>query len=380
MSRRIPSLTSFRALAAGLVLLCHVIRLDGLSGPACILKYGWAGVNLFFTLSGFLFTYLYLDSFTQGVQSLKEYLLKRIFRIYPLYAFLIAVTTLTTFKYGWDDILAHLTMTHAMFGRFRFSINPPAWTLSVEEAFYVMVPPLLMVLGLLPRKFGVSSAAGRLLMQIGVLLVVFWVFRFFCVQLIDWKQQYAGWVDTDLWTMTLFGRFSDFGFGVLAAILILRFPDSELFRTRWGASSLLFLGFMVFSAVSYWIESHGGVDRAGADPYFSHVVAMYGLSASLMILGLTGPSILQVVFDHPIAVYLGKISFALYLCQYLEVGPVYRVSLSLMEGCRAIFRWEWPAAVAAYIASNAVAALLYHAVESPCQKWLTRKFIGKTLE
>jgi len=380
MSRRIPSLTSFRALAAGIVLICHVIQFDLLSGPACILKYGWAGVNLFFTLSGFLFTFLYLDAFTQGVQSLKEYFLKRFFRIYPLYVFLIAVTVLTTLKYRWDDILAHLTMTHAVFGRFRFSINPPAWTLSVEESFYVLVPPLLMVLGLLPTRLGIDSRGKRVLVQCGILFVIFWVFGMFCAALVSWKHQYAGWMDTDLWTMTLFGRFSDFAFGAAAGIVALRYPDASLIRTRSGATLLLALGFAVFCAASYWIESHGGVNNAGANPYFSMVVPTYGLSAALMILGLMGPSLLKSVFDHPIAVYLGKISFALYLCQYLEVGPVYRVSISIMDGCRAIFRWEWLAVVATYIASNAVAALLYHAVESPCQKWLSRKFIGKTPE
>jgi len=82
-SIQVPALTGFRALAAAMVLFGHMGARWG-ERHAWPLKYGWTGVSLFFALSGFLFTILYFDAFVAGAVSLRDYFLKRAFRVLPL--------------------------------------------------------------------------------------------------------------------------------------------------------------------------------------------------------------------------------------------------------------------------------------------------------
>ena len=76
--RRFPALDGLRAIAAVLVVFFHYGGPDWLQG--------WAGVQMFFVLSGFLITTLMLrEERGTGRVSLSEFYLRRAFRILPVY-------------------------------------------------------------------------------------------------------------------------------------------------------------------------------------------------------------------------------------------------------------------------------------------------------
>lgn len=83
--KEIYSLTGLRFVAAFYVFLFHIqIRWPLSSYPFVkkILDQGAIGMSLFFMLSGFVLAYRYAD----GRSSLKNYLINRFARIYPIYA------------------------------------------------------------------------------------------------------------------------------------------------------------------------------------------------------------------------------------------------------------------------------------------------------
>lgn len=118
-------------------------------------KFGWTGVDLFFVLSGFLIaSQLFTQVNTQKVLSLKNFFIKRFFRILP--AFWVTVAIYFCFsgfheREGLPSIWRFLTFTQNLgldiktYGTFSH-----AWSLCVEEHFYLVLPFLLV--GLLNLK------------------------------------------------------------------------------------------------------------------------------------------------------------------------------------------------------------------------------------
>ena len=87
--RRFPALDGLRAIAAVLVVFFHYGGPDWLQG--------WAGVQMFFVLSGFLITTLMLrEERGTGRISLKEFYLRRSFRILPTCTTSLGSRTLVT--------------------------------------------------------------------------------------------------------------------------------------------------------------------------------------------------------------------------------------------------------------------------------------------
>ena len=78
-SLHIPSLTGIRAIAAGIVFLGHMIHFHK-EDTYPIMHYGWIGVNIFFALSGYLFTHLYADTLLHGTFSWTDYLKRRLLK------------------------------------------------------------------------------------------------------------------------------------------------------------------------------------------------------------------------------------------------------------------------------------------------------------
>jgi peptidoglycan/LPS O-acetylase OafA/YrhL len=151
---RIPSLDGLRAVAIGLVLFAHLGGTRGfpLTGDTTeFFKTGILGVHIFFVLSGFLITGLLLTEIERmGTVSLAAFYLRRTFRIFPAYFTYLGVVALTV-AVGWTtlrpgDLLYAITFTEN-YHPDRAWLLGHAWSLSVEEQFYVMWPFLLRGLG-----------------------------------------------------------------------------------------------------------------------------------------------------------------------------------------------------------------------------------------
>lgn len=106
------------------------------------------GVTLFFVLSGFIITYKY---FVNRQVSLSRYFWNRFTKIYPVFFALTVLTILVRGIYlnEWGEnkvltLLLNFLLLKGYFSDFLFSGIAQAWTLTVEETFYLAAPLLAM--------------------------------------------------------------------------------------------------------------------------------------------------------------------------------------------------------------------------------------------
>lgn len=143
---RKPGLDLLRAIAIVWVMLFHSYLIGGLApGFEWLSRYGWMGVDLFFVLSGFLIGSQLLAPMAKGESpSWRSFYLKRGFRILPAFAVVLALYLavpwlresagmepwwkFATFSVNlWIDYPAKAAFSHA-------------WSLCVEEHFYLLFP------------------------------------------------------------------------------------------------------------------------------------------------------------------------------------------------------------------------------------------------
>jgi peptidoglycan/LPS O-acetylase OafA/YrhL len=181
------SLDGLRALSILGVLWTHVWYVSGLEyynrlQHYPVLKMGAFGVDVFFGISGFLITTLLLrERSKNGTISLRDFYLRRSLRIWPLYYATLGIYVLLVIflqrGMGRDRVFFHflpgyLTFTYTWFAGWAASgaVFNFAWSLSVEEQFYVVWALVLRILrGLLPTFVMILMIFLRLSVHFNVL-------------------------------------------------------------------------------------------------------------------------------------------------------------------------------------------------------------------
>lgn len=144
---RLPGLDLLRAIAIVWVMLFHSFIVGGL-GPdfAWLSRYGWAGVDIFFVLSGFLIGTQVLRPLQHGeALSFGAFYGRRAWRILPAFAVVLAL-------YVWFPTLREVPGLQPWWQFATFTLNlltdtrnqafSHAWSLCVEEHFYLVFPLL----------------------------------------------------------------------------------------------------------------------------------------------------------------------------------------------------------------------------------------------
>ena len=126
-------------------------------------EYTWFGVDLFFCLSAYLITKILVTEYQRnGSFNFRNFYMRRILRIWPLYFFYIALASLIVIlSEGWSvNLLKHIaalatfTFNLAYFGLLPFPllIFIHLWSISYEEQFYAIIPWFLRKLLALEEK------------------------------------------------------------------------------------------------------------------------------------------------------------------------------------------------------------------------------------
>ncbi|MFN7733570.1 MAG: acyltransferase family protein [Pirellula sp.] len=108
---------------------------------------GWVGVDLFFVISGFLVSSLLFKEYRKrGRVDIRRFLIRRGFKIYPAFYLFLAVMMLfymfSNEKMGRSRILVDIFFVQNYF----FGLIPHAWSLAVEEHFYLALSVLIALL------------------------------------------------------------------------------------------------------------------------------------------------------------------------------------------------------------------------------------------
>jgi peptidoglycan/LPS O-acetylase OafA/YrhL len=151
---QIPFLDGLRSIAVLLVLSAHLTgRFIDVYGPNFYSRLpfvanGAVGVDLFFVLSGFFIgSQLWKELRDRGTINVGRFVLRRGFRIWPLYFFMyLCVLTFeltlghgaAAKEYGWSDLI-FITNFHSR------GLVMGSWSLCTEEQFYIVAPLALFL-------------------------------------------------------------------------------------------------------------------------------------------------------------------------------------------------------------------------------------------
>lgn len=142
-------LNGIRAIAALIVVFSHVgqalaaYELPEMQG----LDMASYGVTIFFTLSGFLITFLLLSEKKKfGTVSIKKFYIRRILRIWPLYYLYLLISVISLYYFDKHLLNGNLIFFILMMANVpyilseRFPVIVHFWSLGVEEQFYLFWP------------------------------------------------------------------------------------------------------------------------------------------------------------------------------------------------------------------------------------------------
>jgi len=144
--RRLPSLDGLRGVAVLLVLLSHASKHFPVIHPALNFRgAGKSGVLLFFLLSAYLLDRQIALAMRDGEKNYwGNYFLRRVLRVYPLFAvallfhLLLTHLGIPTVIESWRDVAAHLALLE---GKGVF------WSIPVEMTYYLVSPVIMIVCG-----------------------------------------------------------------------------------------------------------------------------------------------------------------------------------------------------------------------------------------
>jgi peptidoglycan/LPS O-acetylase OafA/YrhL len=357
LTSRQPGLDLLRAAAIGWVMLYHLASY-GVSFPA-VVRYGWMGVDLFFVLSGYLIGWQLLKPYTCGQpprwgQWWAHFMLRRALRVLPAYCTVLAVYFAvpgTRESEAIAPLWQFLTFTTNLFpDYFHHHAFSHAWSLCVEEHFYVVLPAAVWLLARRPSSGAVVLAAVTVLVAGMVLRGWLWQH-----EVVPYLQVRSGERNVILrYVEVIYNPTYTRLDGLLAGVMLAAVKG---FRPRWW-SRLMEWGWVLLAAgvagigVAMWIEPVSGV---GA------IVVFPLLSASLacVLLAAVSPRTWIGRYRVPGARRLAALSFSLYLTH----KQVYHW---VQDSFGAVLEQSDLLAFAAYNgAALAVAALLYVCVERP---------------
>jgi peptidoglycan/LPS O-acetylase OafA/YrhL len=150
-AQRVPSLDGLRTYSVAFVIFDHLCISGALPLHQNWIDFGNLGVRIFFVISGFIITRLLLDELRlSGSISLKNFYIRRFFRIVPIWACFVSVILFILWRrHAFPD-------RNTLLALFTFNVDyfrPAAtdlqhlWSLSVEEKFYLLWPFTLLAAG-----------------------------------------------------------------------------------------------------------------------------------------------------------------------------------------------------------------------------------------
>jgi peptidoglycan/LPS O-acetylase OafA/YrhL len=298
-----PSLDGLRVIAASMIFLSHHWQrfpLDSNLLKQVFIEFH-AGVPIFFVLSGFLIGYRYFNSQDLSWKWIKQFWVKRLARIYPLYLILSVVVMMQVQSTDLDWFF-NLSLLKGLFSSYKFSGIAPAWTLTVEMMFYLFVP---LIFYWWKRRVWWLLAVG--FFTIGLLLVVIgenFVFHSF-FDSFKFMSVY-----------TFFGRSFEFLIGVWLGVKML---SKQSGRPSYPLKTI---GGLVLTALSFsgmvFLQPMS-VDKVGLLHPYGFLLNNYGFALGIMLViwGLiTERAILARLLGFKVFRILGKSSYAFFLMHY----------------------------------------------------------------
>jgi peptidoglycan/LPS O-acetylase OafA/YrhL len=316
----------------------------------CWGQFGWLGVDIFFVLSGYLIGTELLKPVHAGKSpDLRVFYIKRLFRILPAFWVVLALYALAP---GLREAPSMAPLWRFLTFTMNFGLDfntarsfSHAWSLCVEEHFYLVLPLLVLLLRKVRRSWLPAAIVAGIVLGGTLLRHGLWV---------DWKTH-----DGDIFAFMQsiyypsYTRLDGLVMGVgLAAIRLFHGDIFQWFARPWIA----FPAATVFLTAALAMAARNGIvpDEIGA-------IALYPLFAfavTLLLAGMLQQEPRLRVLRLTGLPFIAAISYSLYLSQKL----VFHADEMLLP---AAWLQGWSGVPIYYASAIAVAAALYFIVERP---------------
>ncbi len=302
------------------------------------------GVTMFFTLSGFLITYLLLlEKIKFGGINIRMFYIRRIMRIWPLYYFYLLVSLLALFIYQRDALNGNVIFYFVLLANVPFILGQQFpvighfWSLGVEEQFYLFWPWVV-------RKL--SRLVTWLTVFIAVILALKLLFWFYYHRTGDPVPMSAIHIT----------RFHCMAIGALGAVLVSR-GNSRLLRAVYSPfTQVLVWGVIALTAVNKF-NVYALVN--------DEIIAVITL---LVIVNVSGNPRSFVTLDNTAMNYIGRISYGIYVYHPLVIFLSYQWFGKLIRGLETNTRYILVYLLVVFVTIG-LAGLSYKFFETPFLKW-----------
>lgn len=343
-------LTSVRFfLALGVVLFHFQLYWTLPAESAGLLNRARLGVDVFFILSGFILTHVYLQG--DRAPNYRRFLAARFARIYPAHLFILLAMLglvliaplfgvgLEAGRFNLADFAGTLLLVQAWFPRETMALwNGPAWSLSAEWLAYLGFPAYAsLALHLRARPWALIAFAAMLFLALDAF----------------YRVQFGRVLPRAEDSMGILRIAPEFLYGIGLYYLGQRWAPSSRMAVlgALGATTAL-LGLMQVSADDRIIV-------AAAGPF-------------ILSLALVAKAGVRTFLSHPAALFAGEASFALYLV-HIPILMVWRNAAQAVAGWPGDYRMGIGELTAMLMLTLAAAAAIHVFVERPGRQWLRER-------
>lgn len=331
----IPALHGLRGLLAVWVLTFHA----GLPrlGWTHLQDYGYLGVDMFFAMSGYVLMQAHNTDFAAvRWPGVRRFLLLRWWRTYPLWAvcLVIALAIYPIAYGGWPPpyVIASNLLLIQNWAVPGVEIDGPAWSLGVEWVGYLAFPLVAALIGRTSPRYAFLAAAALVAVEVAVLSHA--------------NYQFGG--NKGLAALL---RMSG---GFLAGCALWRVRRDDRPQATWRDDAGLLAAVAAAIALLLTVQED---------------FCLPALFAAIYFAARPGPAT-SVVLESRWALFLGRISFALYLCH----DPIV-VAVQNFEGAAPSWTVKLLGMIAEYGLSFGLATLLCLKIEEPVRR-LGRARVG----
>ena len=299
---------------------------------------GKNGVHLFFVLSGFLITYLLLKEKEKYKTILfKKFFLRRIFRIWPLYYLIVFIGfILIPFlahnfeifekvpyyydlisnpkNYSFNAVLLYILILPNIALSYDFLIAgcSQAWSIGVEEQFYILWPLLVFVF------------SRRIIVWVFTILLLFFIFSYAFIQpdsfhLLSKDATFAEMLLPRIYALIKIFPFEFMTIGAIGGYLYAYYKEKIEEFSKSKFLYLIVLGFVFFFLF-----------------FLLDFVYFQGLTLGFLFLFLILITISEensIVFRNKPLSYLGKISYGIYMYHPFVMFLVFPFANSYFKDC-----------------------------------------------
>jgi peptidoglycan/LPS O-acetylase OafA/YrhL len=299
--RNLQLIQALRGIASLFVVLLHatvnasdILHTDFLFNA---FKFGGAGVDIFFVISGFIITYTSLKSIGNP-KNVFVFFRRRFVRIYPTYWIIISILLASQlllpffYKTHYDFNIKNLINTYFLLPD-HIMVNGVSWTLTFELFFY-----FIFCLAFLIRNKKYTLCASLV----------------YCIILVLLPFINNNYENVNSWiSLITFPMNTEFVLGILAAVIVTRMPN-KLNIPFIVIGSTIFICSAIISNFGYYLFNNS----------FNRVV-LFGIPSFFIVSGIVNYEFGKKVLLPKALLNLGEASYSLYLLHLPIIVVAFRL-------------------------------------------------------